>query len=101
MQDMLIHESGHAVHGNLSFGLHGDVTDFLPPSELNKLGKSYRENLGAVLDSIAKEEGSKISQYAEKNAEEYFAESWLLFVKGGNNNKINKRLLGIFKKISQ
>ena len=52
----------------------------------------------ALLADGAQTEGDKISEYAMKNSEEYFAESFVRYLQG-NKIGINSELLSIFDRV--
>ena len=100
MEDVVIHEHGHNVHGDMVSGVFDDIPDFLPPSQQRALGLDPTKQLGMKLDTIAKEDGAKLSEYSTTNGEEYFAEAWTKYV-NGKTAGIDKDLLEVFKKISK
>jgi len=97
--DLVVHELGHGIESTLRvFGEKLGIYDFLAPSRLRELGIKFDDTLGARLDYIAKTKGLKIGEYATKNAEEYFAESFVAFMKG-QTEKIDPRVLKLFKEL--
>jgi hypothetical protein len=100
LEDVIIHEYGHMIKFDLESGYFPEITDFLTPSEMRKQGVKFADSLSAKMDKIAIEKGASISEYATTNSEEYFAESFLSFIKGNTKN-IDSRLLTIFRKITK
>ncbi len=98
-QDLIRHELGHAMHTELmlegqKYGIH----TFLPPSAMEKVGFSFEGSLAQQLYPIAKREGMRLGEYAMKNDNEYFAESFVAFLKG-RENLVNPRLIRIFRRL--
>ncbi len=100
MYDIAVHELGHAVQNDLSVNAVGGVTDFLPPSVMRQMGVDFDLSLYRRLDSIAKSKGHLISEYADTNANEYFAEAFAAYIKG-DKKIIDSDLVKIFDKVMQ
>jgi len=97
--DLIRHELGHAIHDELMLnGKKYNIYTFLSPSEMEKVGFSYEGSLAQELFPIAKREGMKLGEYAMKNDSEYFAESYVAFLKG-REDLVNPRLLSIFRRL--
>lgn len=96
-EDIVTHEIGHTVQTRMvlsdEFG-----TDFLPPSKLRELNIPFEKTLGSQLDTIAKKEGHKVSEYATTNAEEYWAESFTSVVKG-ETGKVNPEVESLIRSL--
>ena len=81
-------------------GVFDDVTDFLPPSVLRERGVDYASQLSSRIDSIAAREGRKLGEYATTSGSEYFAESFVAFIKG-DVDKVHPDLIDIFRKVTK
>jgi len=99
MDDVITHELGHqiefALDTNSSFG-----HDFLRPSLLREKGIKYESTLQSQMDVLAYEKGGLVSEYATKNGQEYFAESFLSYMKG-ETGIVDSRLISVFDKITR
>jgi hypothetical protein len=102
-KDVLVHEYGHLIHSELAFNPSYAKYKLSGSSELrNMAGVTWEESLTRRLEGIAKTHGSLLSDYASKNAEEYFAEAFLAYTRGGNTrDKIHPEVLAIFKDLDR
>ena len=97
--EIIIHEYGHIIHSELSFNpLYGHHKLGANAALRNAADVSWGESLTSKLDGIARRDGMRLSEYATKNAEEYFAEAFVAYVRGKSwHDKINPEVLTIFR----
>ena len=96
-EDVIIHELGHKAH-NLMMQSDRYGTDFLIPSELRKRGIKYEDTLGSKIETIARSEGVKLSEYATTHGGEYMAEAFTSIVKG-EKNRVNKDVASVIQRM--
>ena len=95
LDEIVTHELGHAVELDLQMGAFPDIIDFLPPSELRALGHDPANFLGMRLETIAKQRGHLLSEYATTDGGEYFAEAFTAYMKGEREGIVGE-LLNVF-----
>jgi len=101
-EEIIVHEYGHIIQERLMNDEKYFGYGFSRPSMYYErgIGEQARESLGQRLFSIAKNKGGLISEYATTNDQEYFCESFVLYVRGKKwHDKINPELLDVFKRI--
>lgn len=100
--EVIIHEYGHVIQRELLLDPQYIDYGLSKPSNYHGSNKTWQGSLGSKIDRIAFEEGEKISQYATKNGEEYFAEAFTLYNKGQKHWKnINPEVLEIFRRLDK
>lgn len=99
-KEVIIHEYGHVTHLELKLNEKYVDLGLAKPSVLAEHGIEWGSSLTAKLERIAKGEGGKISDYATKNGEEYFAEAFVLYNRGKKwHEKINPDVLKVFQQL--
>jgi hypothetical protein len=102
-REIITHEMGHYIMGELelnprydSFKMGGSAAD------RERQGISWTDSLVSKLDVMAKSHGAALSDYATKNAEEYFAEAFVAYNRGGSlRERIHPEVRVIFDKLRQ
>ena len=101
LESIVIHELGHTLESNLN-NINKYTKKLVSFSgDRKKVGIKWEDTLLSKLDGIASKEGYKISEYATKNAEEYFAESFTHYILDFDKKLINPELLEIFEKVTK
>jgi SPP1 gp7 family putative phage head morphogenesis protein len=98
LQEIILHEYGHAIRQDLQSGEFENIPDFLPPSELNKLGINFEDSLNFILEEFAQVSGDQISEYAMTDGDEYFAEAFVRYTQG-RSNEIFGLLADVFDEV--
>jgi hypothetical protein len=98
LEDIITHEYGHAIEADLQAGEFEDIKEFLSPSQLAEHGIKWEDTLAYKLEQYARASGDTISEYAMKNGEEYFAESFVRYTQG-RGDEIHPELKAVFDKV--
>ena len=98
-REILTHELGHHIHFELQYNKKFDEYKMgLSAADRDRQGVSFADSLAVRMEKIAKTHGSKLSPYATKNGEEYFAEAFTAYNRGGKwREKIHPEVLKIFE----
>ncbi len=93
--EIITHELGHVIYTQIEMGMIDGVNDLLPPS-LNPTpyNQTMMSNFVEMRDSYP------VSEYGNTNFDEYFSESFVLYMRG-DYNTIHPDLLDLFKRISK
>jgi hypothetical protein len=93
--EIVIHELGHVIYAQVEMGEIDGVTDLLPPS---KNPTPYSETM--MNNFVSMRNAYPVSEYGNKNFDEYFSESFVLYVRE-DYDKIHPDLLNLFRRISK
>lgn len=91
-EEIYTHEIAHVIQGQLQAGEVGGITDLLPPS---KNPKPYKETLFSRFTKMKID--YPVSEYGGSSFDEYFAESFVLYMRG-KSDKIHPDLLNLFER---
>lgn len=93
--EIIVHELGHVISAQVAMGKIEGVTDLLPPSQNpTPFENTMMANFATMRDQYP------ISEYGNKDFDEYFSEAFVLYVRG-DTEKIHPDLLDLFVRISK
>lgn len=71
-------------------------------SDRDRQGVTWDTSMARRIETIAKTHGGKLSDYATKNGDEYMAESFVAYERGGRNrDKIHPAIRDIYDDLSK